>query len=391
MFTRDSGTVPGYSTLINFAAMTAKEDYMSLQRTIDYIQAWSLYRESASGTAGYGDGNEVAQANIDQMTSIGSGNRLEQIIEDSWDNKEHIGKGHAFPTASEIRKWSTEGSISGEADVNLLGMLLYLGLGSLSTSTPDGATSASDHLFTLLSAASGLQLPSTSMVAQDHAGIGYWLYGGLVVDKLTLKGGKDEYVQVDASLIGNGRRTQVTGWTTPSISNHTMLRDSASSFAFGTPGSPTSYSADIISWEVSLSNNHNKSIAFYPRGDAGLLDSSNPASGMVAGRMLYGNRQVDVKFTVLATGDQAKQLEQSNAATEVLITSSGDEIETGFNNSLTIQMKDTRFRAVRTGEQDGYLTFSVEPLVHMPSTGALSDMLSITLRNGTDSYGLLQS
>jgi len=363
---------------------------MAHQRVIDYIQAYTHYREGTGGVAGYGDGNVVPHADIDKLKSIGGG-RIEAIPRDLWDDAGFRGKGHEFPGSSEIRTWITEGKIDGVVDTDLLGMLLLITFGALTTSTPSDATDTRDHAFTLQNPDNGLQLPSTTFAAQNHNDVGYFLYPGNVGDSLTLRGGRNEYVTLDCSLLGNGRRTAEGSFSEPSYASHRKLRDSISTFKFGETGSLVDYTARIVSWELTVNNNHQIDQAYYPRGDAGLYSSGNPERGMVAGRMLFGNRTVTGRFTLLMEDDAARTAMEQNLAREIEIVSTGDEIETGFDDKLTISLKDVRFRAVRYGEEGDLVAVNVELLPHMPSSGLWADLLTVTLRNGVSEYGTIPS
>jgi hypothetical protein len=359
---------------------------MAYQRVIDYIQAYSHMREGSGGTAGYGDGNAIPHANIDQLRSMGSG-RIEAIPRDLWDDSGFRGKGHEFPTAAEIRTWTTEGKIDGEADTDLLGVLLMISLGSWTTTTPSGATDTRDHAFKLQNPSDGLQLPSTTVVALHHADVGYYIYPGIVGEAVTIKGGKNQYVTYDCTLRGNGRRTAEASFSKPDFTPHRKLYDSVSVFKWGTPGSPTDYTSAVVSWEIAVNNSIILDQAYYPRGDNGLYTSGNPDRGMTAGRLLFGKRTVTPKFRVLMENDAARQAMEGGTAQEILITAQGEEIETNFNDKLTIQLKDVRFRGVKVGDEGELVAVDVEPLVQMPSSGLWADLLTVTLRNGLAAYG----
>ena len=143
---------------------------MGVRRTIDRITGYSYHRESLSASDGYGDGFEIVKGNVDQLTSLGTG-QIESIVSQRWGNAPDFGKGTEFDRSSENQMWITNAQINGVADADLLGMLLLVTMGGLSTSTPSGASAARDHLFTLQDTANGLQLPSTAFISQDHSDI----------------------------------------------------------------------------------------------------------------------------------------------------------------------------------------------------------------------------
>lgn len=364
---------------------------MAVNRVIDYIQAYSHYRESASDAAGYGDGFEVAQGSIDKLKSIGTGRLLARVA-DRWDNAAAAGKGHEFAGSSENRTWLTDGQVGGEADTDLLGMLLLITLGGLNTGTPSGGTNSRDHVFTPQEPSSGLQLPSTSMIARDHSSLDYYRYAGLVGAQITLKGGQNQYVNCDCTLQGNGRRAVAAAYSPPSYAAHRLLRDAISTFKFGTPGGElTDYTAAVKSWELTWNNNLIAGNAHYPRGTTGLYTTTTRSSGMVAGRMEFGSRVCDFKATILLESAASRTLLEGNTAQEIEIISEGDLIETGFYDKLTVSLKDVRFRAVSVGDADGLATYEIEGHVHMPSSGLWADLLTVTLRNSVAAYGSLQS
>lgn len=361
---------------------------MAYKRNLDYIQAYSLYREGIGAVAGFGDGNVVPHADIDQLRSIGDG-RIESIIRDQWDNAGHRGKGHEFAGSSEIQTRITEGRVSGEVDTHMLGMLLLISMGGYSPTTPSGATSAYDHAFTPQDPAGSLQLPSTTLGAQHHDDIGYFLYPGNVGESFTLRGGRSQYVTGEFNLRGNGRRTAEGSFSKPDYVTHRLLRDSISTFSFGPLDNPVAYTSQIVSWEITFNNNLQLDQAYYPRGDAGLYTTGQPESGMVAGRMLFGARTITGRFSMLMESDIVRTAEEQNLVRELLITSEGDEIETGYNDTLTIRFEDVRFRQARYGNEGDLVAVTWETLTHMPASGLWADLLTITLRNGVEEYGLI--
>jgi len=361
---------------------------MAFKRNLDYIQAYSLYREGVGGVAGYGDGNVVPHADIDQLRSIGDG-RIESIIREQWDNSGHRGKGHEFAGSSEIQTRISEGRISGEVDTHMLGMLLLITMGGCSPSTPSGGTDTRDHAFTPQDPAGSLQLPSTTLSAQHHDDVGYFLYPGVVGESLTLRGGRRQYVTGEFNLRGNGRRTLQAGFSQPSYTAHRLLRDSISTFSFGPVDSPVAYTSQVVSWEITYNNNLQLDHSYYPRGDAGLYETGQPGRGMVAGRMLFGARTITGRLSMLMENDIVRTAEEQNLARELLITSQGDEIESGFNDTLTIRFEDVRFRQARYGNEGDLVAVTWDTEVHMPSTGLWADLLTITLRNGVAEYGLI--
>jgi hypothetical protein len=359
---------------------------VSHSRVLDYILAFSVLREGVGGVAGYGDGNLIPNASITKVKSVGTGGRFEQFPRKRWDNAAHYGKGHEFATKSEVNLWESGLPINGEVDTELLGTLLLHALGLPTTSTPSGATNSRDHVFVPQNPSAGLQLPSGTMICRQHAALNPLKGGGLVVESLSIRGGKNQYATYDARLVGNGRLAEET-YTFPAFSAHRLLRDSVSTFAVGTVGSPTAMVADIVEWELSIANNLRIEDGYYPRGTAGLYDAADASKGMIAGRMYFGNRALGVKFTVLAQTDTFQAALAASTAREILITSEGDTIETGFLDTLTIQLKDVRYTAKRLGDQDGLTAWQIETLVHMPSTGLYADLLSVTLRNPVAAYG----
>jgi len=350
------------------------------------------YRESAASAAAYGKASGVLYSDVDRMVALG-GAMIEHNVNEEWTNEGVQGIGHGFETDQEFYSWTSQLSIGDvPVDTQLLGQILLATLGSLNTTTPTGGTDSRDHLFKFMTLSSSLQLPSLCFVGQEHPSVDPKLFTGFCGSALSLKGGRNQFVVMNATLIGSGHYTEVGSFSTPSLSAIAKLRDSVATCSIGTVGAPTAVTANVISWTLNINTNLlTGADGYYANGNNGLLVDDTPASGMIRSQLRIGQPTVTLSLVLQMTDDSIRTVQEGNTVQEVLITAQGDEIEEGFNDALTIQAKGGRVRNRKVGDAEGIRTVEFDVRLSWPTSGLYADFLAITLRNSTDEYGSLKS
>lgn len=354
-------------------------------RDIEQRLSWSRYRESVAGAAAYGDAGALAGAALDQ--SAEAEELRAEATPEHW-LADTIQGAEGYPSDAEIDWWDSGVRLQGPADTALLGMLLMIALGAPATTTPSGATDTRDHLYTPQSLADP-QLPSTSLATLQAGAWSRW--PGLVCEELVIEGGRSAYTLVRAKLRGNGRREALGGYSPPAYSTPRRLRDALGTLLLGAPGSPAAVTTRLERWGLTV-RNRLLDVTELAVDDLIPYDAAHPDRGYVAGALELDGaalRSAEIEL-VLVAQDWAEWSDCAElTAREVAITAEGDEIEAGFHDRLTVAMADARLTAVEPRSEGGlqHVRLRATPL----HSGALADVLAVTLRNGVAAYGLLQT
>lgn len=350
-------------------------------RDIDQKISYTHYVESVSGAAKYGSAGEILDSRLDQAVSLES---MELSANPIFVPDDTNARANDFQEQTEIESWNSGGEINGIVDVDLLGVLALISFGDLTTTTPTGATNSRDHLFIPMSLAGLAEPPSTEMGISD---VESSKYSGLVGARLNISGGRNQFTRMFCQMIGSGRRDEMPGFSDPTVRVPRKLRDGLSIINFGTPDSTADITAKIVEWELDYNN------VLLPRSEFSmdmleLYDSGDEDQGDVAAGAEITERQVAVSLSIeLENWDLWDDMKEMTAR-EIEIISEGNEIESGFFDRMIINAKDIRLRQVGKSAVDGILVWRGLATVFGDT---LADVISLTIRNDTAAYGLLQA
>lgn len=357
-----------------------------MPRSFDKQLIYSHYDESASGALSYGDSGVVSNANLDQSVLVrGVNMESEPTVRDNTDRADAP---EGLPDEVVYDRWNSRGSFSGEADVDLLAVVAGQAIGAAITSTPGGATDTRDHLIVPRSQAE-LDNPE-SLTFGFGLGSNYSKYPGCIITQLSIRGGKDQYVTMQADFVGNGRRSTMSAYTPPDAAELQLLRNSQGVVLLGTVGAPANIATKIREWSLTWRNE--------PISESQISIDMIAAYDVSDDDLGYGLSEQEIArrgltFVIVVENDGLSEVDDMEALTarELSIVVEGDEIESGFNNTLTISAKDLRYLKVNETERNGLLAWELSGELLIDSSGTLADYLSLTVRNNTNAYGLLQA
>ncbi len=243
-----------------------------------------------------------------------------------FDDLGKIGNGTEFPTyqrSGHVLPASME--VADEANTSIGAMLVRRALGGADT-TPAGADIieagvAFRHKWGMLNTTAGRQLPSSSVV-YSLGGFDL-LWGGCVVDSLTLAQTNADTPTLTAGLVGSGLYKDISSispafGTLPAIVVPNYHIGAETTVEFTDSGGTVALVTGqrIRSYTLTLNNNH---ITDDRRMGDPRIDVTNMAKGWYVNRMLHGDRTVTAEFTVMVD-DTLREFFDSDS----------DEIVTGF-------------------------------------------------------------
>ncbi len=347
---------------------------------------YSRYDESASGALSYGDSGELSNSNLDQSVLLRDVSFEASAV--YHDNTDRIDAPEGLPDELEIDKWVSSGRFSGEADIDLLAVVAGNAIGPASSSLVGGSVDVHDHVI-VPRAQADLDNPESVSMAfgsdTDHS-----KYNGCVVNQFSIRGGQHQFVTMQADIIGSGRRTTMTSYTPPAARYADMLRDSQGIIKLGTQGSPENITDEIIEWGFTWQNRmiNDSELSIDMITD---FDVSDDSKGWLLAEQEIASRGLTFFFVIeyddLTPIDQMENL----TAREIDISVLGDEIESGFFNSLSLSVKDVRITNPRMVVRNGQLAWQFDGAILIDSLGTLADYFKMTIRNDVNAYGLLQA
>jgi hypothetical protein len=295
-----------------------------------------------------------------------------------------------FPTAQWLLSHDASGRKTVEVCSQELGRLLLLAFGSVVTDQPDAEDAATvyRHLFRPLDASVSRQLPATSLIEQAGSAHDV-MFPSALVEKFTLRGDGKARLQAELEWRSSGKRIAPSGidWTTQVGELTGALNyfyNSQMSLEVDDGDTNTAYQCRYDAFGFELNNQLLADEGYRP-GCALFQDPDDPASGMIRGECLFGERTLSCEFVVrLAAGGAEFAALQQQKSMNAVLSAAGGVIQGEHVHRLTIRLPVTRYQIVSLGETNGLMNLRVTaaPLFDT-ATGSIAE---VELINNVASY-----
>ena len=179
------------------------------------------------------------------------------------------------PSIQEILNWKLDGSHQQRAMPHNLAFFLALVMGKVTTDQPDNVNDATVYRHFVERDLANITLPSVTMVEYD--GIANKRYSGMFGKSLKISGSRGDFVKLEAQFGGMGKE-EANSDSKPTVVGESYLRYGDVNFTRGgslsgtvvggdlaVGGSPTSFKADLQSFEWTMDN---QAQTFYEMGDS---------------------------------------------------------------------------------------------------------------------------
>ena len=236
---------------------------MTTKRISTGWRGFSLAKESPYGTAA---GLSTAFNFEGPITDV-------QPNEVQTDENETTGLNES--SIQEILNWKLDGSHQQRAMPHNLAFFLTLVMGKVTTDQPDNTNDPTVYRHFIERDLANIALPSVTMVEYD--GIANKRYSGLFGKSLKVSGARGDFVKLEAQFGGMGKE-EANADSKPTVVGESYLRYGDVNFTRGgslsgtvaggdlaVGGAPTSFKADLQSFEWTLDN---QAKTFYEMGDA---------------------------------------------------------------------------------------------------------------------------
>lgn len=298
--------------------------------------------------------------------------------------------GVGFPTAQWLLSHDASGRKTIEVCSQEIGRVLLLAFGSVVTDQPDleDAATVYRHVFRPLDASVSRQLPATSLIEQ--AGTAHdVMFPSALIERFALRGDGKARLQAEFDWRSSGKRVAPSGidWTDEVdelAGAVNYFYNSQMSLEVDDGATTTEYQCryDAFSFEL---NNQLLADDGYRPGCALFQDADDPASGMIRGECLFGERSLSCEFVVrLAAGGAEFTALQQQKSMNVVLMAAGGIITGDHVHRLTVRLPVTRYQVVSLGETNGLMNLrvTVAPLFDT-ATGKIAE---IELINNVESY-----
>lgn len=260
----------------------------------------------------------------------------------------------------------------------LAGLFAGFGLGSVTTSQPDGTGNPTvfDHDFKPMDPASSVQLPAMTIVEEPvaHTGIKKNLRD-LVVSSFEISGSGVGRLQVSADLKGSGFTANST-LSMPAITAAKFLRQKDVKLEIGAQGGAlTDLSTRLKNWSFKYDNKTLDDDGYFP------------GSGLYRGRHEFSEREIDFTFDLLqATDGQEMDRLINNTNLAIKLTAEGEVITGIYKHRVIIDLPDLHYRTVERKYVDGKLAYGIACNIHYDDTGGVLYPVKISVRNDQPAY-----
>lgn len=304
--------------------------------------------------------------------------------------------GSEFATEEYLEGWDAEAQHHVALSSEVIGRLLLLAFGSVTTTQPDavGAPTVYKHVFTLQDPnVSGRQLPTTSLIEIVGTALNRLLPSN-VLESLSLKGDGIKRVDAGFQLIGSGKVTEPSGL---SVSQALAQRESGLHYFFNSQATAKIADAGTLanlvnygtakrfnSWEWGINNNHMKEEGYRP--GAGKFQTANDAtSGAIRSECEFGIRQLmgSMVTRLLSQSDEMAALKARKDLDWSLVLK-GALIAATFYHQLTIHYAKTKYETIELGSSNGLVTQQIR--VKPFDDGSTLNVVSAELINTIASY-----
>jgi hypothetical protein len=272
------------------------------------------------------------------------------------------GNGHEFATAICNTYWSAlAAAIADQANFNLHGRLWLRALGGAVTDTTVVSAAAYKHAANMLPVASGLQLPSSTVVSE--LGGASFLFPGVVVERARMSQDGTNPVVCQFDFVGSGKHRSPHAVTSlPAAPSFSCLKPTSIlqyTYSGGTVDFTTG--CRVRSWFVEVANNHaptdDRCIgdATQNAGDYGASGGLSDAAYL--SKLSRGNRVVTAQVVVLldSTLPEWTRMAENEVLTNITFGAVGSVLDATAptKETLKVIIPNGRFRAVQETDSNG--------------------------------------
>lgn len=289
-------------------------------------------------------------------------------------------------TAHDVDRQGVDFDVSSET----IGRLLYYALGAVTTTSP--ATGVYQHMFTPQNPnLIGRQLPAFSYVEQigsEHD----VKYPSCVMDTLSISGDSLNRLMGNCTFRGSGKRVSPSGVDFSTqvgpAQNQNYFYNTQVTIDFDpiTTGTALNYTCDYDNFSFAIRNSLNPEGGY--RAGCGKYQVDNDStSGVIRSEMLFGQRDVDLSFTV-RMNQSSKEYEYLR--TQKLLTGviqiQGAIITGGHKNTLAFTFDQVAVESAVIGaEVDNMVTLQVS-LQSLVTVANPHRAVTVTLINSVSTY-----
>jgi len=214
----------------------------------EYEQIFSLFKQPDIST-------ELLDAKLDKQRSIRTFAPARQEHTDITD-RQWFGKGHSHPTFVDTiqSRIVIDAQERSATDLELLFAASYV-MGNVATTQPDSASKPLQyqHVITWQDLSTNKEALYTSLIEKFGTEIQHKILGAYV-SSFTITGNRDDHVVL--SFEGGGREYDTSGvFTSPGITTASFWKTLFGTVDFGDADSPADISAQVLSFNISVSQN----------------------------------------------------------------------------------------------------------------------------------------
>ena len=317
-----------------------------LQRIRDRKLALSSRKQTANGTA-------LADALIDERGRQ-TDTAARAITKEFRSDLDQI-KGDEFASDLQERRRDLRFTLAADLNSWLAAFAAAFALGKVTTTQPDVINDANAYQHIIIPTTppgDSVLLPVTTLSQQVSADINEKLVD-MVVRSMTLSGANNSAaLGLSIEMIGSGIiAAGVASYPALPSPEIGLLFNSDMVISLGPEGAPVDISERIQDWSVTLTNNFDENLAYFP------------GSGLFRGRFPHGDRRLNASLGVfikdvddiktLFDGTDKKELKFK---VEGLITTGG----TAIKHSLELRLPAIRMTAVEPADDSGFGLWRIE-------------------------------
>jgi hypothetical protein len=304
--------------------------------------------------------------------------------------------GRDQPTEEFLESWDTERPIDLGISSELIGRILLLFFGQVTTTQPDSvlAPTVYQHVFTPVDPNTTRQLLATTMIEITGAAINR-KFPSMCGSQLTMKGDGVKRVEASATFKGSGRETEPSGLVVADMDTIKQtglhyLFDSQAKLTISdavTLANATDYSAGgrrMASWQFGLDNKPMLDEGYIPGSDK-RRDDTDPTSGAVRTELLFGKREFTASTVVrvLSQSDEHAALLTRKLLDWSLRLRGAKIGATTYYHQLTLEALRVRYNMVDYKSLNGLIYCDVQTKL-FDAVG--SNPMTATLINTVPSY-----
>ncbi len=314
---------------------------MPTVHTREYLFAFSLNKQ-ASMVAKVGDGT------IDQLRPIRT---FAPIIEEHpavVSDQTWFGKGHSHPTFRDVlqKRYAINAQDRSATSLELLYAAAFV-MGNVVSVQPDSAGNPLEweHTITWQDLATNKEVLYTSIV--EEVGTEYTkLLDGAWLSEFTLTGSRDDHVVI--SFTGGGRQYRDHVFTMPALSNTAFFKTLYGTVAFGLADAPALISAEVLSWNLSVSQNPD---------ELWLMGNSAGAEDKLT-EVLIGDQTVSGNFVIKINATHRDRfLDQDTVELQLVLGS--PTLITANTHKCTITLHNLKISSEDIGEEGQTISYTL--------------------------------